>query len=199
MRRLISKAMLGACLLWSATCTAAPAVGDVPPDYVGTDFEDRPVSLSQFKGRVVILTFWASWCAPCRAEMDILDRMQRVAGRDALAVIAVNFKEDNRIWRVFRKKLKAASLTITRDVKQQVPVDYGVDSIPRMFMIDKAGRIARIHKGYDESSLDRIIEEINVLLAQAPGVELENGETPEVAAPPDTGRIGEEMPATEKP
>ncbi|HEY1077195.1 MAG TPA: TlpA disulfide reductase family protein [Fontimonas sp.] len=157
--------LAGSMSIWSSVAAAAVTVGEAPPDDLGKDFQDQPVSVSQFRGKVVIVTFWASWCAPCRAEMDLLDRVQRVAGRDAMAIVAVNFKEDDRTWRQYKKRLKDVALTITRDRTQKVPEDYEVKGIPRMIMIDKQGVVVRIHTGYDEKYLDQLLAEMNELLA----------------------------------
>lgn len=149
----------------SFSSSAAVEVGKAPPDYLGTDFQDRPVTVSQFHGKIVVVTFWASWCAPCRVEMGLLEKVQRAAGREALEVVAVNFNEDERMWKAFKDKLANVELTITHDAKRKVPETFDVKSIPRMLMIDRQGLVAHIHEGYDEKNLDAILEELNALLA----------------------------------
>ena len=152
--------------LGCAPALAALKVGDLPPQDVGTDFADTPVSLGAFKGKVVVVTFWASWCGPCLNEMTMLAKLQRVAGHQALEVVAVNFREDVTKWRALKKALAKLDLRITRDQDWSVSKAYGVKSIPHMFMVDKSGRIARMHVGYDEKALDTVLKEINELLAQ---------------------------------
>jgi thiol-disulfide isomerase/thioredoxin len=160
-----------ACLLalCCAPALAALKVGDLPPPEVGTDVADKPVSLGAFKGKVVVVTFWASWCGPCLNEMSMLAKLQRVAGHQALEVVAVNFREDITRWRALKKALATLDLRITRDGDWSVSKAYDVQRIPHMFMLDKSGRIARIHVGYDEKALDTILKEINELLAQPGG------------------------------
>jgi thiol-disulfide isomerase/thioredoxin len=141
-------------------------VGDAPPDYVGTDFNNDPVTLSKFQGKVVVLTFWASWCAPCQKEMGVLDAFQKVAGDKDLQVVAVNDNESDEIWRKFKRALSGLHLKITHDVTQTVTKNFGIAHIPKMFLIDRSGHIAQIHEGYNEKNLDHLIDNINAMLVQ---------------------------------
>lgn len=71
--------------------------GEKPYDRVGRDDEGKVVRVSDFKGRVVIVTFWATWCGPCMKELPVLSGIQKRAGTEQLQVIAVNYKESKRI------------------------------------------------------------------------------------------------------
>jgi thiol-disulfide isomerase/thioredoxin len=157
-------ALVGA--LASTMCLASVTVGDVPPDHLGHDFNDQPVSAADHKGRVLVVTFWATWCPPCRLEMSVLEKLQRAAGAEALRVVAVNFKEDSQTWRTIKRQLAPFAIEVTRDKDLNVQKSYGVKGIPHMFMINKAGRIAHIHVGYGEKQLDTLVRQINELLAE---------------------------------
>ena len=81
-------------LLWLLTCmpgaSAEPlAVGGIPADFLGKTPDSEEVSISQFKGRVVVVTFWASWCQYCAEELPYLDVLQRRAG-ELVRLVAVN-------------------------------------------------------------------------------------------------------------
>lgn len=161
----IVRSILFACLSFAVVpASAAPKVGDRPPDLLGRDASGQELRVSDHPGKVVIVTFWASWCAPCLQELPILDNMQRMAGEDRIKVIAINFKEPGRQYRRVRGRLNDAAIALTHDARGTVSDAYGVRSLPHMFMIDRAGRIAHIHKGYSEAMLDSLVEEINALI-----------------------------------
>src|SRR5690606_36208258 len=65
-----------------------PRPGDIPPDVLGNDRDGNPVTVSQHRGKVVIVTFWASSCGPCRRELPVLGKVQSFVGRDHLEVSA---------------------------------------------------------------------------------------------------------------
>ncbi len=140
--------------------------GDVPPDDLGTDRQGAEVQISAHRGKVVIVTFWASWCAYCLKELPVLDRLQRAAGKSRMEVIAVNYKEDRRDFRAMRRGLKDSALTLTSDPYGSLGDAYGVKGLPHLVMIGKGGQVAHVHTGYGEKTLDRLIEQINRLLVQ---------------------------------
>jgi thiol-disulfide isomerase/thioredoxin len=146
-------------------CRADVNVGQEPPGYLGMNFQDETVAVSRFKGKVLIVTFWATWCGPCRTEMAVLENIQHVAGPADLAIVAVNFNEGERMWQAMKAKLSGMELMLTRDNTQRVTSAYNVKTIPHMFMIDRSGHVAAIHSGYGGKDLDGIVEEINRLLA----------------------------------
>jgi thiol-disulfide isomerase/thioredoxin len=159
---------LGALVLtcWATLASAGVEVGEVPPDYLGKDFNDTPVNISAFKGQVVVVTFWATWCAPCRRELTILEKLQIAAGEGRLKVIAVNFKQELDEWRAIKRKMRDLKVTVTRDRDLDAIEAYAVKDIPRLFLIDKAGRVAYTHSGYGEEMLDTMLSEINELMAR---------------------------------
>lgn len=160
---------IAACLLLAVSTFAHANLdpGDAAFDALGKDRKGEPVTLSALRGKVVIVTFWASWCAPCRAELPVLDRLQEVAGREQLAVIAVNFKEDRRLYRrMLRRDLGELGLTLVHDRRGKVSDAYGVRAIPHMFLIDHHGTIAYEHVGYTPDMLDGFLEEVSGLLQQ---------------------------------
>jgi thiol-disulfide isomerase/thioredoxin len=151
------------------------APGDVPPAALGTTRSGDDIVTSQFAGKVLVVTFWASWCAPCRAEMGMLERLQVVAGKDRLQVVAVNIEEREK-FRSITKALSNLALTLTNDPKKHFSAAYGVRGIPHMVIIGKDGKVINVHRGYGESSLDGLLVEINAALAgAAPKAEPANG------------------------
>ncbi len=158
--------VLAACLLLlcSASASAKLDVGVVPPDVLGKTPEREEIRISQFRGTVVVVTFWASWCGPCRRELPVLDRLQKAAGTRA-KVIAVNVKDSPEDYRIMRRQMKDAALTFTYDKNGSISEGFAVTSYPNLYVIDQAGKIAAVHIGYNEDSLGELVDDINKLLA----------------------------------
>jgi thiol-disulfide isomerase/thioredoxin len=158
--------LLLACLL-SITCTpafAALKAGDVPPDFLGKDPDYKDVRLSDHRGTVVVVTFWASWCGYCRKELPVLDVLQRAAG-DRLVTIAVNVADPADVYKALRRQLKGTPMRFTHDRKGEVAKGWDVRSYPNLYVIDQAGNIDAVHVGYDDDSFEAILEDVNDLIA----------------------------------
>jgi thiol-disulfide isomerase/thioredoxin len=140
-------------------------VGDMPPDKLGRTAGGEQVKLSNYRGKVVIVSFWATWCGPCRKELPVLAGIQKQATRDRLVAFAVNWKEDQERFRDVVRAMKSVDLNLVSDSQGYYGREYGVDAIPHMVIIGRDGRIAAIHIGYGESEIPVLVEEINKLLA----------------------------------
>jgi len=145
------------------------AVGDTPPDALGPGREGREVLISAQHGKVVVVTFWASWCGYCRQELPILAGLQQAAGKDRVEVIAVNYKDDLDVYRVLSRKLKGVQLTLTRDASGRIGEAFGVKGIPHLFVIGKDGKVAFQKTGYGEESIQIILDAVNAELAKPAG------------------------------
>lgn len=125
--------------------------------------------LSEQQGKLVILTFWASWCAPCRKELPYLENVQRKLGKEKVMVYAVSFQEHEESLYEVRKMAKATGwqLTLLGDPNGRIAAQYAISSIPHLFIIGRDGRILAVHAGYGEGSIDEWVEEINRALRAA--------------------------------
>jgi cytochrome c biogenesis protein CcmG/thiol:disulfide interchange protein DsbE len=116
-------------------------VGATAPDFIVQD-ADRKVSLSQLRGQVVVLNFWATWCPPCVEEMPSLVQMQEKLKAKGVTVLAVSLDEDVDAYRKFLKTYKVNLLTV-RDEQQQSNKLYGTVKFPETYIIDRQGVMRR--------------------------------------------------------
>ena len=84
-------------------------VGDLPPQKLGFN------KLSDYRGKIVIVSFWASWCAPCRKELEVLASIQKHATRDRVVIFSVNWKENSRQFEEIEHVLNGTDLTLMSD------------------------------------------------------------------------------------
>jgi thiol-disulfide isomerase/thioredoxin len=163
---------LAACLLslsYSASVTAAstgPAIGSIAPDFKAHNLvthEGTP--LSSQRGKVVILTFWASWCAPCRREIPILEKAQQLVGKDKLTVFAVSYKDTQAASAIIRLA-REWQINVIEDRNEWIASHYAIKSIPHLFIIGRDGKILANHLGYGDRSLQELIADLNQALAE---------------------------------
>lgn len=151
----------------AAAAAAAPEVGEPPPDYLGKTPDGEEVRISDRRGKVVLVSFWASWCGYCRKQFPVLDTFQRSVDRDRLEVIVVNFQEPVRDYRRVLRQARSSPVTWTHDADGAISDAYGVNAVPRLFVIDKYGEVALARAGYSEEQLPALIDAINELLAES--------------------------------
>ena len=172
-------AILGAALV-SVACSEAPTVvhaavkpekdRKMAPDFTLKDSSGASVKLSDYKGKVVLLDFWATWCGPCKIEIPWFIEFEQAYKDKGFAVVGVSMDEDG--WNVVKPYLQERKVNyrvlLGTDMLGQL---YGgVDSLPTTFLIDRSGKIASVHIGL-ASGKDGFQNEINSLLA-APRADL---------------------------
>ena len=164
------KRAMALCLLLASIglARAGTAIGDVPPDGLGRTPNGDEVRVTGQHGKVVVVTFWASWCGYCRQELPVLAGLQEAAGKDRMTVVAINYKDDRKVYRALVRAFKDAQLTMTHDANGAIGKAYGVNGIPRLLMIDRDGKVAYVSVGYGADSLDQIVDAANKLLARPP-------------------------------
>jgi cytochrome c biogenesis protein CcmG, thiol:disulfide interchange protein DsbE len=116
-------------------------IGSNAPDFTVQD-SDHKVTLSQFRGQVVVLNFWATWCPPCIEETPSLVRMQAHLKDKGVTVLAVSIDEDDAQYHKFLKEYGVNMVTV-RDEARKVPSLYGTFGWPETFIIDRAGVVRR--------------------------------------------------------
>jgi thiol-disulfide isomerase/thioredoxin len=115
--------------------TPAPA-----PDFTLHDLAGRPVRLADFRGRVVFLNFWATWCAPCREEIPALQTLARDLAARGLVVLAVNYEERPDVVRAFARDTDLG-LAVLLDADGAAARQYRVTGLPASFFVDRGGAL----------------------------------------------------------
>lgn len=123
----------------------------------------QQISLSEFKGKVVLVDFWASWCAPCLRSFPWMNSMLEKYSEEGFAVIAINMDQDSELAKKFLQRQNSA-LTIAFDPKGSVAQEYQVMGLPNSFLIDRQGRIVYKHVGFRLTQLADYENEIKILL-----------------------------------
>ena len=118
-----------------------PRIGTPAPDFTVQD-SDRKVSLDEFRGKVVVLNFWATWCPPCIEEMPSLVEMQQKMKAKGVEVFAVSVDADQSAYQDFLKAHKVNLLTV-RDPDQKSNNLYGTFKFPETYIIDRQGVLRR--------------------------------------------------------
>ena len=125
------------------------------------------MALSSFRGHVVVVNFWATWCAPCRAELPSLDRLHRALGRDGLVVLAVSVDERGADVAGFVKQ-RGLSLPVLRDVGGlQAARELSVEGYPTTFVVDAAGRLRARYLGVADWDLPEALDHFRRLLKES--------------------------------
>ncbi|MDW8328128.1 MAG: redoxin domain-containing protein [Anaerolineales bacterium] len=137
----------------------APVVGAPAPDFVLFDLEGRQVRLSDFKGQVVLLNFWATWCSPCEAEMPAIEDRYATFKSHGLVVLGINQDEDTETVKAFVERL-GLSFTIVLDPGAVVGELYRARGLPTTFIVDRDGKIIVQKVGFmSDRQLDQYLSQ----------------------------------------
>lgn len=126
---------------------ARPEDRKMAPDFTLNDASGKAVTLSEFRGKVVLLNFWATWCAPCRVEIPWFTEFQKTYGDRDFVVLGVSLDEDG--WKSVKPYMdeKRINYRVMVGNDEIARLYGGIESLPTTLIIDKSGRIAVTHVG----------------------------------------------------
>lgn len=151
-----------------ALLMAGPAfalgVGDRAPDFAAPSLAGKGrVELSQHRGKIVYLDFWASWCAPCLKAIPEIERIRKELPADAFQVVAVNLDQKKKKALRFLEK-HPVGYPSASDPKGRLPGQFGVETMPTSYLIDGDGVIRYVHPGFKKGDGEKLRHEIRALL-----------------------------------
>ncbi len=117
--------------------------GSIAPDFTLENRQGQQVSLSQLRGKVVIVNFWATWCPPCKREMPSMEALYKTFKDDDLVLLAINVEKEGRKSVAEFLQESPYSFPILFDDRAQVQTLYGVFQFPESFIIDRNGMVVK--------------------------------------------------------
>jgi len=156
-------------LVWAGAALALES-GDRAPSFTAPVLnhpvleDGTPISLESYRGKVIYLDFWASWCAPCATSLPILDALGDEFGPDQFQVVAVNVDRDPDRAVDFLSKRPVGYPSLT-DPEGRLPIVFGVETMPTSFLIDRKGVIRHVHRGFRKGDEEALRHKILELMA----------------------------------
>ena len=157
-------AVIVATLSLSLPALAGPTGGPAPA-FTLASRAGQDVSLAQYKGQVVMLNFWASWCGPCRQEMPLLESIYRKYNKMGFTMIGVNVEPDSNAANNWLKATPV-SFPILYDRDSKVSKLYDVSGMPSTVIIDRTGKLRVLHRGYKPGDENEYLDSIRSLIRE---------------------------------
>lgn len=158
--------LLGLSLCLGFTQSYALQTGIPAPACIMKTFnEGKPLDIEAYRGRVVYLDFWASWCGPCLQSMPFMDDMQKRLGNRGLSVLALNLDDDVNDAKTFLDQ-HPNTLQIARTEDGSCPEHYEIQAMPSSFLIDRKGIIRHIEFGFKKGGSAELLKRVESVLAE---------------------------------
>ena len=143
-----------------------PLIGQKAPNFQTQFLNEEEFKLSDQKGKVVILDFWATWCGPCVRALPELQKATSSFNKNNVALLAVNQGESKKVISKFLKKKQLKALSVIMDETRKIGGDYKVKGIPKTVIIDQKGVVRHVHVGFSSGMGERLKGEVNKLLLE---------------------------------
>jgi thiol-disulfide isomerase/thioredoxin len=165
-----NSSMIRSCILAGTIAVGASfaVAGDVSApatEFSLSSLAGQPVALSQFKGNVVLVNFWATWCGPCQQEMPLLDQMYKKYKPAGFTLLGVNVdKEAPAVKELLARK--PVSFPVLLDPENSVSRAYHVADMPSSVIIDRKGNVRYVHRGYRAGDENEYLDRIRQLIRE---------------------------------
>jgi len=150
----------------AAPTASALGEGDRAPAFAAPSLTGKGnIQLSEYRGKVVYLDFWASWCAPCLTAIPEVEALREEFSPDDFQVLAVNLDQQKKKAMRFLSKTPIGYPSCS-DPKGRLPDQYGLDTMPTAYLIDREGIIRYVHRGFQRGDGKKLRAEIRALVGQ---------------------------------
>jgi len=144
---------------------AALRVGQPAPNFKVITTSGQPVSMDNYRNHVLVIDFFATWCPPCNESIPHLVDINRKYGKQGLQILGLSMDEDGE--RVVKEFINERRINYPVALaSEQVQIDYGIVSVPVMFVIDKKGKVSEVYRGYSDETGRSMEALIKKLLAE---------------------------------
>jgi thiol-disulfide isomerase/thioredoxin len=126
----------------------------------------KAIDLAQFRGQVVMINFWATWCGPCRQEMPLLEQIHKKYKAMGFTMLGVNVEPDSKAADAWLAKNGPVSFPIAYDTESKVSKLYKVGGMPSTVIVDRKGNVRVIHKGYKPGDENTYLTHIRSLVKE---------------------------------
>ena len=158
-------AAIAAALSVSLPALAGSSAAAPAPTFTLASRAGQDVSLAQYKGNVVMINFWASWCGPCRQEMPLLESIYKKYNKMGFTLIGVNVEPDSNAANEWLKATPV-SFPILYDRDSKVSKLYDVAGMPSTVIIDRSGKLRVLHRGYKAGDENEYLDSIRTLIRE---------------------------------
>jgi peroxiredoxin len=150
----------------AATSLASSGLeGQAAPDFALKSSSGENLRLSEYRGDVVMINFWATWCGPCRQEMPLLDELYTRYERVGFNLLGVNIDDDSRRAMQMIEEL-GVSFPVLFDARKEVSKLYEVDAMPVTVLVDREGNVRYVHHGYKPGYEEKYLDQVRSLLRE---------------------------------
>ena len=149
----------------ASSLASSGLTGQPAPDFALKSSTGENLRLSEYRGDVVLINFWATWCGPCRQEMPLLDQLYTRYQRVGFNLLAVNIDDDSQRAMSMIREL-GVSFPVLFDSQKVVSKLYDVNAMPVTVLVDRNGHVRHVHEGYKPGYEDKYLDEIRLLLRE---------------------------------
>jgi len=163
----IKNCLLGVAFsIFAASSLASSGLtGQPAPDFALKSSTGENLRLSEYRGDVVMINFWATWCGPCRQEMPLLDELYTRYERVGFSLLGVNIDDDSSRAMKMISEL-GVNFPVLFDDQKTVSKLYQVDAMPVTILVDREGNVRHVHHGYKPGYEEKYLDEIRSLLRE---------------------------------